>query len=59
MSGGSSIKLVIAGGGSGGHVFPGIAIADELRRIDPGAEITFVGTARGLENRWSVAAPRA
>jgi UDP-N-acetylglucosamine--N-acetylmuramyl-(pentapeptide) pyrophosphoryl-undecaprenol N-acetylglucosamine transferase len=51
MSGGSSIKLVIAGGGSGGHVFPGIAIADELRRIDPGAEITFVGTARGLESR--------
>ncbi len=47
----SSIRVIIAGGGSGGHVFPGIAVADELRRLDPGAQITFVGTARGLESR--------
>jgi UDP-N-acetylglucosamine--N-acetylmuramyl-(pentapeptide) pyrophosphoryl-undecaprenol N-acetylglucosamine transferase len=45
------MKLVIAGGGTGGHLFPGVAIAEELRARDPGAEITFVGTARGIEAR--------
>jgi UDP-N-acetylglucosamine--N-acetylmuramyl-(pentapeptide) pyrophosphoryl-undecaprenol N-acetylglucosamine transferase len=45
------VKLVIAGGGTGGHVFPGVAIAEELRAREPGAAITFVGTARGLEVR--------
>ena len=48
---GAPFRLVIAGGGSGGHLFPGIAIADEVRRLDPAAEVTFVGTARGLESR--------
>ena len=53
MSGASpgGVRVVIAGGGSGGHVFTGIAIANELRRVDPAAEVTFVGTARGLESR--------
>jgi UDP-N-acetylglucosamine--N-acetylmuramyl-(pentapeptide) pyrophosphoryl-undecaprenol N-acetylglucosamine transferase len=45
------MKLVIAGGGTGGHLFPGVAIAEELRARDPNAEITFVGTARGIEAR--------
>lgn len=44
-------RLVIAGGGTGGHVYPGVAIAEEIRRRNPNAEVTFVGTARGLENR--------
>lgn len=43
--------ILIAAGGTGGHIFPGIAVADELRRRDPGARIVFVGTARGLESR--------
>ena len=47
----SPLRVVIAGGGSGGHVFPGIAVADELRRLDPAAQTTFVGTSRGLESR--------
>jgi UDP-N-acetylglucosamine--N-acetylmuramyl-(pentapeptide) pyrophosphoryl-undecaprenol N-acetylglucosamine transferase len=43
--------ILIAAGGTGGHVFPGIAVADELRARDPGTRIVFVGTARGLESR--------
>jgi len=42
---------VVAAGGTGGHVFPGIALAEELRRRRPEARIVFVGTARGLESR--------
>lgn len=45
------VKVVIAGGGTGGHLFPGIAVAEELRRLDPGGEVLFVGTSRGLEAR--------
>jgi UDP-N-acetylglucosamine--N-acetylmuramyl-(pentapeptide) pyrophosphoryl-undecaprenol N-acetylglucosamine transferase len=43
--------IVVAGGGTGGHLFPGIAVADELRRRDPAVRVVFVGTARGLEGR--------
>ena len=43
------MKVMIAGGGTGGHVFPGIAVAEELRRQSPGATILFVGSRRGLE----------
>ncbi len=45
------MNVVIAGGGTGGHLFPGVAIAEELRARDPGATITFVGTRRGIEAR--------
>jgi UDP-N-acetylglucosamine--N-acetylmuramyl-(pentapeptide) pyrophosphoryl-undecaprenol N-acetylglucosamine transferase len=44
-------SILIAAGGTGGHVFPGIAVADEVHRRDPGARIVFVGTQRGLEGR--------
>jgi UDP-N-acetylglucosamine--N-acetylmuramyl-(pentapeptide) pyrophosphoryl-undecaprenol N-acetylglucosamine transferase len=46
-----SRPILIAAGGTGGHVFPGIAVADELKRRDPAARIVFVGTKRGLESR--------
>lgn len=42
-------RIIITGGGTGGHVYPGIVIAEELQRLAPGAEILFVGTCRGLE----------
>jgi UDP-N-acetylglucosamine--N-acetylmuramyl-(pentapeptide) pyrophosphoryl-undecaprenol N-acetylglucosamine transferase len=42
---------LIAAGGTGGHLFPGIAVADELRRREPSARVVFVGTPRGLETR--------
>ena len=45
------MRLLIAGGGTGGHLFPGVAIAEELRARDPDAAITFVGTKRGIEAR--------
>jgi UDP-N-acetylglucosamine--N-acetylmuramyl-(pentapeptide) pyrophosphoryl-undecaprenol N-acetylglucosamine transferase len=42
-------RVVIAGGGTGGHLYPGIAVARELRRRAPRVAITFAGTARGIE----------
>jgi UDP-N-acetylglucosamine--N-acetylmuramyl-(pentapeptide) pyrophosphoryl-undecaprenol N-acetylglucosamine transferase len=45
------MRLMIAGGGTGGHLFPGVAIAEELRARVPDAPVRFVGTARGLEAR--------
>lgn len=50
------MRLLIAGGGTGGHLFPGIAIAQELRARDPHSAILFVGTERGIEVR---AVPKA
>lgn len=46
----SKLRVLIAGGGTGGHVIPGLAIARELRDRY-GAQVRFVGTARGLETR--------
>ena len=45
------MRVIIAAGGTGGHIFPGVAIAREFKRRDPSAEILFVGTARGLETK--------
>lgn len=45
------MKVIIAGGGTGGHIYPGIAVAREFRRRNADSEITFVGTAQGLETK--------
>ena len=45
------MRLLIAGGGTGGHLFPGIAVAEAARRRDAETEILFVGSARGIEAR--------
>lgn len=45
------MRVMMAGGGTGGHVYPAVAILDELRRKDPGVEIAYVGTRRGMESR--------
>jgi UDP-N-acetylglucosamine--N-acetylmuramyl-(pentapeptide) pyrophosphoryl-undecaprenol N-acetylglucosamine transferase len=44
-------SVLIAGGGTGGHLFPGLAVAEEVRRREPGAQVVFAGTSRGLEAR--------
>jgi UDP-N-acetylglucosamine--N-acetylmuramyl-(pentapeptide) pyrophosphoryl-undecaprenol N-acetylglucosamine transferase len=45
------VKVLIAGGGTGGHLFPGIALAEEVTTRHHGNEVVFVGTERGLEAR--------
>lgn len=43
------MRLIVAGGGTGGHLYPGLAVADEVKRR--GGEVLFVGTSRGIEAR--------
>jgi UDP-N-acetylglucosamine--N-acetylmuramyl-(pentapeptide) pyrophosphoryl-undecaprenol N-acetylglucosamine transferase len=45
------MKLVIAGGGTGGHLFPGVALAAEFERLVADCKIIFIGAQRGLETR--------
>jgi UDP-N-acetylglucosamine--N-acetylmuramyl-(pentapeptide) pyrophosphoryl-undecaprenol N-acetylglucosamine transferase len=45
------VRILIAGGGTGGHLYPGIALARELQRRDPSTAVSFVGTADGFEAR--------
>jgi len=46
-----NLKMIIAGGGTGGHLFPGIAIAEEFLKRNPQNAVLFIGTERGLEKR--------
>ena len=46
-----TVSVVLAGGGTAGHVEPAMAVADALRAIDPDVRITALGTERGLETR--------
>lgn len=46
-----SVTVLIAGGGTGGHLFPGLAVARELVRLRPGLRAVFVGTGKALETR--------
>ena len=46
-----SLSVLIAGGGTGGHLYPGIAVAREIVARVPAAQVTFVGTAAGIESR--------
>jgi len=49
------MRAILAGGGTGGHVIPALAIAQQLQK-HYGAEVLFIGTARGIENRLVPAA---
>ena len=44
-------SVVVAGGGTAGHIEPALALADAVRRLRPDAKVTALGTERGLENR--------
>lgn len=50
------VRIVFAGGGTGGHLYPALAVADVLRGRRPDAEIRFVGASRGIETRLVPAA---
>jgi len=45
----SNLKIILSGGGTGGHIYPAIAIADEVKRRNPNAEILFVGAKNRME----------
>lgn len=45
------MRVIIAGGGTGGHVFPGLAVAEEIRSRDASNEVIFAGTEHGIEAR--------
>ncbi len=45
------IRIMLAGGGTGGHLFPAIALAEEFMGRSPMNEVLFIGTQRGLEAR--------
>ncbi|KAJ4972929.1 hypothetical protein NE237_006103 [Protea cynaroides] len=53
---GGDIRIMFAAGGTGGHIYPAVAIADELKRINPSIQVLFVGTKHGME---STAVPSA
>lgn len=44
------MKVVISGGGTGGHIYPAIAIANKIKEMNPHAQILFIGTKQGLES---------
>ena len=48
---GPAMRVVLAGGGTAGHIEPALALADALRQADPRAVVVFLGTERGLETR--------
>ena len=50
------MRVIITGGGTGGHVNPGLAIAATIKQNEPDSEIIFVGTERGIENKLVPAA---
>jgi UDP-N-acetylglucosamine--N-acetylmuramyl-(pentapeptide) pyrophosphoryl-undecaprenol N-acetylglucosamine transferase len=45
------MRVLIAAGGTGGHIYPGIAVAQEIKRRDSNSAVQFVGTERGLEKK--------
>ena len=45
------MNIIIAGGGTGGHLFPGIAVYEKLKSLGGGIKVYFIGTERGIENK--------
>ena len=43
------LKVILSGGGTGGHIFPAVAIANEIKKLVPHAEILFVGALGKME----------
>src|SRR5471030_3089065 len=49
LQGAEGARVIISGGGTGGHIFPAIAIANALKQLDPATEILFVGANGRME----------
>ena len=47
----NDMRVIMTGGGTGGHIYPAVAIADEIKRRNSNAEILFVGAEIGMEKR--------
>ncbi|XP_043695004.1 UDP-N-acetylglucosamine--N-acetylmuramyl-(pentapeptide) pyrophosphoryl-undecaprenol N-acetylglucosamine transferase isoform X2 [Telopea speciosissima] len=47
---GDDLRIMFAAGGTGGHIYPAVAIADELKTINPSIQVLFVGTKHGMES---------
>lgn len=45
------MKIILSGGGTGGHIYPALAIASEIKRRTPKTELLYVGTQKGLESK--------
>ena len=43
------MRIIVSGGGTGGHIYPAVTIANQIKEKQPDAEIIFVGTKEGLE----------
>ncbi len=43
------MRVIMAGGGTGGHLFPGLSLAQAMTQLDPDTEVSFIGTAHGLD----------
>src|SRR5699024_183968 len=46
------MKVLLTGGGTGGHIYPALAIARRLQSLNEDVEILYVGTTRGLESKY-------
>ena len=46
-----SPRIIFAGGGTGGHIYPALAMADAVKKFNPDSRIDFVGTPSGLESK--------
>ena len=43
------MRVIVTGGGTGGHIYPALAIADKCKEMDPSGEILYVGNDEGIE----------
>ena len=46
------MKVILSGGGTGGHIYPALTIADQIKKLRPEAEIIFVGTLSARNRGW-------